>query len=214
MKYLIVLLLFTITSMSVAQKEKFETDLDTLFLKNGDVHIGRVSLKGEEVTYYPDYDSNKGGKEIKMGDIERITTGYTAHYKKSIQRWIKKGAPESIAEPKIWKILTSKEGDLFYVQEIFKGKNYNFYKKTERILDGNGEVRYVNFMWITKADSTQAIGWYKWRDKKETLERILVLFPNCEGIKDILEKKIYKKDDFKYKQVYNLMDNCDFVSKE
>lgn len=185
MKNSITLIAFLMVLNAYSQK-KYVKDLDSLFLKNGKVLVGKDDRWTKDKLKFCTGVDLKNCKKYEKKDIDRLTLGWSAAVKK---RFDKHNMPiyyrkyKSIYNPK------NDKYDLYNL--IYTGKQYDFYSHDVTYAD----LKSTNFRIITKSSNDTLV--HRFNIRKSDINNIkayLEFFKSCDYLKELVNnKKKYKK---------------------
>ncbi|WP_282044204.1 hypothetical protein [Winogradskyella flava] len=211
---IIILILFSINSHS--QKKKFTNDLDSLFLKSGELKIGKVNAfnryktkngtqsKRHEVINFCD-EKNKNCVKYHLKDVEKMVKGWRKHEKRFYTKKNKK-APSYVDK------FTLQFKDSLYTlaDEKHIGKKYDFYKENVQLKNG-----YTSYILITNHDKKTIVAYFTYISDSDfrTTKAANILYERaaarCKKVDEALENKNWKDDDNYIITLLNMIDNCD-----
>lgn len=201
-------LFLTLSTSSFSQKQKFENDLDSLFLNNGEIKTGYVTFKKEFIKFCK---KRKDCVDIKLNEVEGFVEGK--------KKWVKRNAARK-NKKLIYKkdiILQFKNKSYAHAILEYSGNKYDFYLQTVPKLQGN-KYRYEIYTLITYHNKKKVIAWYRGAGtyNSKVINNALKLFKNtkenCKILED-LSKGTNRELRARDINIYEIIDNCDLTIK-
>lgn len=201
-----------------SQEIKFEDDLDSLYLKSGDIKLGKIDTKKKHVEICTDKNNCK---QFDFKDIDKITYGYPArmlrqNYNENQRRLKRKKEIQKLEYKPLY--ILNPSGDVIYAEKAHGGNKYDFYIEYKSYFGGpNGDkAKTKNILRITHKGERNPIFWMllDYSNKKEfkrakKLIKKYTAAKKCTAIENIVaDYKAHERDP--KLNLYEALDTCDF----
>ncbi|MCK7590757.1 hypothetical protein M0G43_09240 [Subsaxibacter sp. CAU 1640] len=213
-------LILLVSLNSFSQKEKYTSDLDTLYLKNGEKRVAYISITSgkdyiDKIKLCKKRKKDMFGREVGNGDCvkynpeqldpDRLVYGFSAARKKDAAK------QEYELTPKVrvfFKVTTkSKETKFKDYTLLREGDNYDFYHDmvSYSYMSGNNwKTKIKNYTCLTNKGERHILKCFRSDNYKFYDKEIVEYFSECESeLKNVL-KDMKLRDPFPYEVV----DDC------
>jgi hypothetical protein len=217
MKNYITIISFLFFTAGFSQTPKFVDELDSLYLKNGSVKLGRVNPKKKYIEICKD---KKNCLQFNFSEVDKITYGFYAktlkeNYKENQRRKKRKKEIIKLKHDPLYVLTVN--NTIIYGKKRHSGNKYDFYVDTKTYFAGvNFDILKVkSIMRVTKKGERNVFLWMQldFSNKKEfkrarKLIRKYTASDKCEAIENILNNyKAYERNP--QMNLYEALDTCD-----
>jgi hypothetical protein len=190
----IIILITVLLSINAYSQKKYVKDLDSLFLKNGKVLVGKDGNMTKDKLKFCTGADFKNCEKYEKKDIDRITLGWSAAVKKRFAKH------NMVIYHRQYKSIYNPKNDKYNLYNLVnKGEKYNIYSHTRVSANHNS----TDFRIITKSTSdTMAYSFNVRKSDMNNIKSYLEYFKSCNYLKELVnDKKKYKK--FKKDKILN-----------